>query len=201
MDQLSLRERNRQRTRQRILSAAFELFKSAGYHQTTIDDIAQKSEVSRRTLFNYFPSKEALLLPWAQEILDGHVYPRVIAYLETQPTTIECLRMLFSVFTETIQASPDVVQAFMRESLQSNDIPQKEMVGNGVHEIFLHVVRYGQTRGEVRTDIPAEHLASCLLALQAPLLFSLLESIPHPAMTLDLDTLLAFIKSGLRSEV
>ena len=75
MDQLSLRERNRQRTRQRILSAAFELFKSAGYHQTTIDDIAQKSEVSRRTLFNYFPSKEALLLPWAQEILDGWVAP------------------------------------------------------------------------------------------------------------------------------
>src|SRR5258708_9880493 len=105
MAYLPLRERNKQKVTQRIITTAVELFKTRGYHQTTIDEIAEKAEVSRRTLFNYFPTKEALLLPWAQEILDGHIYPKLLMYLSTQPTTIDCLRFLFTLISETMLAS------------------------------------------------------------------------------------------------
>ena len=70
MDRVPLRERNRRRVTLRIISAASGLFKTCGYHSTTMDDIAEKAEISRATLFNYFPSKEALLLPWGQEIVE-----------------------------------------------------------------------------------------------------------------------------------
>jgi hypothetical protein len=70
VDQLPSRERNKQRVRQHILSAASELFKTRGYPPTTMDDIAEEAEISRATLFNHFPSKEALLLPWGQEIVE-----------------------------------------------------------------------------------------------------------------------------------
>src|SRR5215207_8502479 len=99
---LPLRERNKQKVTQRIITVAVELFKTQGYAQTTVDDIAAEADVSRRTLFNYFPSKEALLLPWAREILDGNISPTIIAYLDTQPTTIECIRLLFTVIAEAI---------------------------------------------------------------------------------------------------
>jgi len=197
MDPLPLRERNKRKVTQRIISAAVELFKSQGYQQTTMDDIAAKAEISRGTLFNYFPSKESLLLPWAQEILDNHITPRVMTFLNTQPTTIECLRLLFTVINETILASPDVFQAFMNESIRVNNSPQTASVGNGVQELFLHIVRYGRSRGEVRTDLPPAHLAYCVSALQAPLLFSLLEPNQADAAALELDTVLAFITSGL----
>ena len=199
LDRLPLRERNKQRVTQRIITVAVELFKTRGYHQTTIDEIAEKAEISRGTLFNYFPSKEALLLPWAHEILDGHIYPRVSAFLNTQPTTMAGLRLLFTVITETVTASPDVVQAFMHESLQSHDASQKALVENGIQRIFLHVIRYGQEKGEVRTDIPSDHLAFYLSALLAPLLFSVLELGGPEAASINLDTVLSFIMTGLRS--
>src|SRR5689334_19975537 len=102
MDELPLRERNKRKVTERIIAAAVELFKTQGYHQATMDEIASKAEVSRGTLFNYFPSKESLLIPWAQEILDGHITPKVMAFLNTEPATLECLRLLFTLISETI---------------------------------------------------------------------------------------------------
>jgi AcrR family transcriptional regulator len=56
-----LRERKKQKTRETIVKVALELFAEQGYDQTTITDIANAAEVSRRTVFAYFPSKEDIL--------------------------------------------------------------------------------------------------------------------------------------------
>jgi AcrR family transcriptional regulator len=49
-------------TRQRILEAAKELFQSAGFEATTTRDIAREAGIAAGTLFNYFPTKEAIVL-------------------------------------------------------------------------------------------------------------------------------------------
>ncbi|WP_456409656.1 TetR/AcrR family transcriptional regulator [Oceanithermus sp.] len=65
-----LRERQKQRRRERILRTAIELFKERGFQQTTAVDIAKASHVSRGTFFNYYPYKEAVLLDYGAELLD-----------------------------------------------------------------------------------------------------------------------------------
>lgn len=56
-----LRERKKQRTRETIDRVALELFNERGYHATTLADIAEAADVSTRTIFAYFPSKEDIL--------------------------------------------------------------------------------------------------------------------------------------------
>jgi AcrR family transcriptional regulator len=56
-----LRERKKERTRQALVDAAIELFGTKGYEETTIAELAEAADVSTRTFFSYFPSKEAVL--------------------------------------------------------------------------------------------------------------------------------------------
>src|SRR5580704_15093977 len=59
---VGLRERKKARTRETIAATAIRMFLEAGFDQVSITDIAREADVSRRTLFAYFPTKEDLVL-------------------------------------------------------------------------------------------------------------------------------------------
>ncbi|MEU0600046.1 TetR/AcrR family transcriptional regulator [Streptomyces sp. NPDC006393] len=60
--QPGLRERKKQRTRAAISDAAIHLFLEQGFNETSVAQVAEAAEVSKRTLFAYFPSKEDLVV-------------------------------------------------------------------------------------------------------------------------------------------
>jgi AcrR family transcriptional regulator len=62
--QEGLRARKQRETRRRIAEACLTLFLAKGYEGTTLDDIAEKAGISRRTFFSYFKSKEDIMLAW-----------------------------------------------------------------------------------------------------------------------------------------
>ncbi|MFD7908380.1 TetR family transcriptional regulator [Kitasatospora sp. NPDC057904] len=59
---MGLRERKKERTRETIAATAIRLFLDKGFDQVSITEIAEAADVSRRTLFAYFPTKEDLVL-------------------------------------------------------------------------------------------------------------------------------------------
>ncbi|MEV5435635.1 TetR family transcriptional regulator [Streptomyces sp. NPDC052682] len=60
--QLGLRERKKIKTREAIRAATYALVREQGYDATTIEQIAERAEVSPSTVFRYFPTKEDIVL-------------------------------------------------------------------------------------------------------------------------------------------
>ncbi|HEY4071753.1 MAG TPA: TetR family transcriptional regulator [Herbaspirillum sp.] len=78
------RERKRRETRERIAAAAKKLFLEHGFEGTTIEDITEAADVSKRTFFGYFPSKEDLIFAW-QDTFGDDLANAVLARAAGEP--------------------------------------------------------------------------------------------------------------------
>jgi AcrR family transcriptional regulator len=67
---VALRERKKDQTREALALAAFALFQDKGYESTTVAEIARAANVSRRTFFRYYATKDALLFVEDSENLE-----------------------------------------------------------------------------------------------------------------------------------
>ncbi len=193
---LPLRERNKQRILQRIVDAACTLFREPGYEQTTMEMIAEKAEVSRGTLFNYFSTKTALLIPFAGELYEQLVQPEVLAYLEKQPATMEVLRFLFLNVGERVLTLPGIVQALQHELHHPQPVMKTIMRGIGFFDTLQKIVLAGQQRGEVRVDLSAEKLAYYIGVLYVALLQEMSAQHSSTVYPAEVETMLAFLRSA-----
>src|ERR1700720_1526423 len=60
------RQRRSTETRERLFRAALELFAEKGFAETKVEDITNAADVGKGTFFNYFPSKDHILLAFGE---------------------------------------------------------------------------------------------------------------------------------------
>jgi AcrR family transcriptional regulator len=199
--QQSLRERNKARITQRIITSASELFRTLGYEQTTMDAIAERAEVSRGTLFNYFATKQALLLPFAAELYTEKVEPEMQAYLSTSPTTLDALRTLFHSIYRHVLALPGVEKALQEELILTPPPVKHDHYGVGFLETLTTILQYGQQRQEIRTDIPPAKQARYLGTLYISLLRIIMKQGTAEEYYAEVETLINFLCPALTGPV
>jgi AcrR family transcriptional regulator len=102
-----LRARKKQKTRESIQRTALRLFQKQGYEETTIEQIAAAAEISPSTFFNYFPTKEDVVL------FDAYDPIAIQMFLEApkdEPVNLVVRRVLKDL-AEVFQRDEDMILA------------------------------------------------------------------------------------------
>jgi AcrR family transcriptional regulator len=91
------RERKKQQTRDALIHAALELFEAKGYEHTAVREITDAVDVSERTFFRYFASKEDLALSFVRDGADA-----LLAAIEARPPAEDPLTALRRAFRASL---------------------------------------------------------------------------------------------------
>ena len=109
-----LRERKKQRTKAAIQREAMRLFRKRGYEETTIEQIAAAADISPSTFFNYFPTKEDV-------VIYDEYDPQIFAALGATPSGVplsKSMRDLLAKLGAMFDADRDIIYERAKLSLE-----------------------------------------------------------------------------------
>ena len=153
------RERRSFELRERLIRAALDLFAKQGFAETTVEDITNAADVGKGTFFNYFPSKDHILLAFAEMQLE-QLRLAVEEARHARAPLLEFVRSLLVRMTAEPARNPDLIRGVLLAFLGNSEVRQA-MRDLHIHVLDLHtqMVQIGQERGEVRRDLPAAEIA------------------------------------------
>jgi AcrR family transcriptional regulator len=155
----SRRERRSAELRERLFRAALNLFAKKGYAETTVEDITEAADVGKGTFFNYFRSKEHILMAFGEMQL-GKLEAIVREAQQSDLPMREVLHTLVLRMTEEPIRNPAIVRALLQANLSSVPVREEMRRIHDRNRVLLgKLIQHGQERGEIRADLPAEEIA------------------------------------------
>lgn len=200
----SRRERRKRELQERILEAGTELFSELGYEQTTLEQICERADVSRRTFYNYFPSKQHLVNTLSQTHMHEQSRTLLESALAHSPDAIARLRFFFEGTANNIRHYAKLERMLIRKVVQEISFEgdaQENEESHHMKRLFEVIVREGQERGDITTAYDADMLAETIAgALNAQMIdWAYDENYPITQKLLELmELMVAMLKIGLK---
>jgi AcrR family transcriptional regulator len=153
------RQRRSADTRERLFRAALDLFAQKGFVETTVEDITEAADVGKGTFFNYFPSKDHILLAFGEMQLNKLEAAIEVARRTDEPMP-EFLRSLALRMTQEPVRNPAIIRIILQAYLSTTPVRAAMMdLQKRVHALHSQMIQLGQERGEIRNDLPAAEIA------------------------------------------
>jgi AcrR family transcriptional regulator len=181
------REREKTQTRINIINAAEKLFLSQGFENTTMEQIANKAQYSKGTIYNYYNSKDELYVA-----IGNNAYNLLIDYTieftEKETPGIKQLMAVGYAFYEFTKHYPNYASIFHDIALKLPNIafkPKKELSdiekeyfnsGNRYRDIFMKILSNAVNYNAIRKDKDPKMIGYVLSSLTRGLVEDLIQS-------------------------
>ena len=159
---MSLRERKKIKTKNRIFEVAGRLFKEKGFESTTIDEITTEAEIGKGTFFNYFPTKTALLREFGKE-RDEFVRNLVMEELGKNIPIKEKIKNILVCAAKSNENDKELTKVFVIEYLRNYGNEERTTIR--LKHLLEVLLENGAKNGEVKNGIEVKMAAENLTAI------------------------------------
>lgn len=151
------RERRRREIRDRLYETAMELFLEQGYERTTMEDIANRADVARTTVFNHYPRKLEFLNEWGARRRAKVADALRRSHLDDKPIDVvleSYMRLMAQLNVEHRAETKELMPPALTFSL--NNPPLATAIAN--------YIRGAQKSGEIRPGVDPDQAGEMLAA-------------------------------------
>lgn len=157
-----------EQTRQKIMSAAEQVFSGKGLYGARVDEISLAAGVNKRMIYEYYGNKEELY----KTVLEN-VYRRlgeceqIITGCSAEVDATEAIRMIIPAYFTFLRNNDSYVKMVMWENLnQAKYFDEKGLsdIRNPMKRALREIIQNGQTRGQFRPDIDVAQVLMTLFA-------------------------------------
>jgi TetR/AcrR family transcriptional repressor of nem operon len=160
--------RDPERTRGRLLQAAFQEIHHSGFRSADLDAILATAGVTKGALYYHFDNKEALGYAVADEIIASRVRQKWVQPLQNAKNPIDVLIRIFQSHSqkrEDVQRGCELLNLAQEMSgLDEGFRRRTARIYKDWHDAMAEALRQGQKRRVVRSDINANETATFLIA-------------------------------------
>ncbi|MEG0772166.1 TetR/AcrR family transcriptional regulator [Clostridium sp.] len=153
---MSRRERKKEETRGNIIDTAVSLFEEKGFQETSMEEIAEKSDVSKGTLYNYFQDKESILVGYFQTIIADYfdeIKESLMVNMNIETRLYTLLGLMSKIFKNHDELALIYFKHRMKSPIDVNLVDSSQR--SGVEKWVLEIMEKAQENGQLRSDIPA----------------------------------------------
>ena len=151
-----MRARKGRQTRERIANTAMALFLERGFDGVTVDEIAATADVSKRSFFDYFSTKEDVVFAWQDEFGPA-LAAAVRARPAEEPLAVVVEKALTASVAAAVQAHPDsvAIEGLVRKTpvLRARDHVKYAAIEQALAEALME--RVNDERGRFRARMLA----------------------------------------------
>ncbi len=177
-EKIGRREQKKKLSRKAILDAAVQEFRQRGFRDTSIANIMNRAGLGVGTFYNYFETKEEVLM-----CLLGRLVDEVDRALETgreeKCSSLELLETGCMVTASFLDQNRFVLPLFLTASdhaaMPEDEGKSGKMRSPGFKPVFEVILLQGQEAGEIRKDVPAELIAEMFHSIYQAASFSKLK--------------------------
>ncbi|MGP8337397.1 MAG: TetR/AcrR family transcriptional regulator [Methanosarcinaceae archaeon] len=166
---MSLREKKKIETKKKIFEIAGRLFKEKGFENTTVDEITKEAGIAKGTFFNYFPTKEALLLYFGEqkEVL-------ICSIIENETTKNipirEKIKNVLVFIAESCEKDKELTKLLLFESTRymSHSCSGSGNCNDRFHrfaKILYDLLEESVKKGEIKSSIDIKKAAEIILGV------------------------------------
>ncbi|KUG02754.1 transcriptional regulator, tetr family [hydrocarbon metagenome] len=168
-------ERKKRELRQKIINIAMKLFEQQGFSNTTMEQIAEEADVARKTLYNYFPVKEAIADEYVKGI-SNHLAQEASSKLQNLPDTRSRLLSALNNAYGWVEINPELTGIVLAYRFKTTyQVSGNELEERGTHKIIAEIIRQGQEAGEIRSDVQLKLLVRYIDLLRGTIVWEWLQ--------------------------